>query len=246
MEEILRKRFAREPKGELLAEDFIFEVGREGPLAGFRIDHADVALIERPLAVRRESHLASEAEVLRVVLYLCLEGAAIAHDWLFAVGSAFQREPEPEAIQSLDLGPGTVGFSWAWSADGSAAFAAFVRHNVVVTLDGHLDTIRATVFSLDRALRGLKTTPIGGRPTPPEARTVGRIAAGGRLDLPFTDEPGMNLFFVATGGAVNRDPALPGRYYFRAGLERGTHTVESLRVGRGLLPQRTRLTVEIG
>lgn len=246
MEKILRERFAREPgSAELLAEDFVLEVGRAGPLATFRTDHEEVALLERPLMVRRELQLFSEAETLRAVLYLCLEGPAVARDWLFAVSSAFQREPQAEAIQPLDLGPGAVGFCWAWTEDGSAAYAAFARYNVVLTLDGRLATARATALALDRMVRELKTAPAGIASAQIETRAVGRVAATGRLDLPLTDEPGTHLFFLATGGAVNREPTAPGRYYFRGGLKPGTHTVDALRVGRGLLPHRTRLTVEI-
>ena len=229
----------------VLAQDFVLEVGHTGPLASLSIDSEQVSVLENPLAVRRELQLFTESEALRVVLGLCLEGPGAAREWLQNEGSAFQREPKAEDIQKLKLDQGATGFYWSWLADGSLAFAAFARHNFMATLNGRLATIHAVAAAIDHDVCALKTIPVS-EIAQIEARSVEHIAAGGRFDLPVSDAPESQLFFIATGGAVNRDPAASGHYYYRAGQHQGRHTIDILRVGRGLLPERTRVSIQIG
>ncbi len=245
MEKILRVRIAPVPVStEEVSEDLVLSPGAPGPLAGFQVDYEAVTLIETPLTVRRQMHLFDSSETLRLVLALCLSGPTAAREYLIRI-SGFQREPSPDAIQELDLRPGAAGFCWSWDADGSSAYAAFARHNLVASLEGRLSTVRAIARAIDDSVRGVKTIPTmqAGPGTNPQR--LGPVAPGARLDLPTTDIPNTQLFFVGSGGAVNRDPAQAGRYYYRAGLQRGLQKLEAFRVGRGLLPVRTPIEIKI-
>jgi len=246
MEKILRDRIATVPVGtNELSEDWVLSPAAPGPLAAFQVDYQAVTLLETPLIVRREMHLFTSSETLRLVLGLCLSGPSAARDYLIRL-STFQREPKVDEIQALDLQPGAVGFCWSWEKDGSSAHAAFSRHNLVASLAGRLSTVRSTARALDDSVRGLKTSPPTPGGTGTSSQRLGTVAPGARLELPVKDTPGTQLFFIGSGGAVNRDPAQTGRYYYRAGLKPGLQKLEAFQVGRGLLPERTSFEIEIG
>src|SRR5215470_18468847 len=75
-----------------------------------------------------------------------------------------------------------------------------------------------------------------------------RVPTGGRLELgEFATETkeGVTLFFLTSSGSVNRDPESPQKWYYRAGVERGAQEITLYRVGKGILPLRERLRVEV-
>jgi len=251
----LRKQFGphgTEPK-PLLADDFVFSPGEYPSLHEFRVEHEEVDLLETPLAVDRRYFLSHGSDSLQIEFALCLQGFSAAVELLFQRASAFQREPTEAAV--IDLARtsdvGDVGVAWSWGQDERDGVAGFVRHNVLVFLQGggH-ETLLKHVRELDDALARQTTTEayaqhrdvlfeLGG------ASALLGVAPGGRADLGLPASPDAQHFFVASGGSVNRDPNAPARYYFRAGLKPGSHVIEAYRVGHGLLPARQTIHVTI-
>ena len=251
----LRERFG--PKGaqpqSSLTGDFRFVPAEYMSLREYRIEHEEVFVLEKPLAVDRLYFLTFDSESLQIEFALCLEGTAAATELLFRRAESFQREPDVEAVRDLALadGIGDVGMAWSWDKVGRHGVAGFVRYNVLVFLQGRYETLLQQARELDVALT---STPAGAglsQTAEPSfafaaPETALRVAPGGRVDLGVPLWSGEHHFFIASGGAVNRDPKEPTRYYFRAGLGKGPQLVTTLRVGAGLLPahQTIRITIE--
>ena len=72
-----------------------------------------------------------------------------------------------------------------------------------------------------------------------------RLPPGATLDLGVLGEEGMNLFFIASTGAVNRWPDRTGAWYYRAGADKGRQRITLFRAGKGILPAMERLAVTI-
>ena len=249
----LRERFG--PKGVLpqssLTGDFRFVPTEYTSLRAYRIEHEDVDVLEKPRAVDRLYFLTHGSDSLQLEFALCLEGATAAAELLFRRAEAFQREPAAEAVRDLVLaeGIGALGLAWSWSKEERNGVAGFVRHNVLVFLQGRYETLLQQARELDAALA---RTPVGAGPSETAEpsfdlghETTLRVAPGGRVDLGLPLRPGENHFFIASGGSVNRDPKEPTRHYFRAGLGKGPQLVTALRVGGGLLPARQMIRIMI-
>lgn len=245
----LRARFGPqggEPK-PWMASDFVFSPGEHPSLQEFRVEHVEVDLLESPLAVSRRVFLSHGSDTLRVEFTLCLGGFEAAVGLLFQRAAAFEREPLEQALVDIARtgGVGDVGLAWSWGErDGEAGF---VRHNVMVFLHGRHETLLQQARELDAALSRQSTA--ASRSQPAEALFDGpdtlAVATGGRVELGAPLSGDAKHFFVATGGAVNLDPADPTRPYYRAGLTPGDHVIDAYRVGSGLLPAQQTIRVTI-
>jgi hypothetical protein len=251
----LRERFG--PKGALprssVTGDFRFVPSEYASLREYRIEHEEVDVLEKPLAVDRLYFLAHGSDSLQLELALCVEGAAAAVELLFRRLEAFQREPAAEAVSDLALteGIGDVGVAWLWDKEERNGVAGFVRHNVLAFLQGRYATLIDQARELDARVAGLPTGTGPSQIDEPSFELGAREAAlrvvpGGRIDLGLPVRPGEHHFFIASGGSVNRDAKEPARHYFRAGLVKGPQLVTVLRVDTGLLPARQaiRITIE--
>jgi len=265
MAEVLRKfgfEEARKQQRPLLARDYVFTPGF--PQAQpFKTVYERVFLEETPLAVVREIHL-QHAENLhasaKLTLALCEEGFAGAMTLLERFTRSFQRAIPNEFVQKISPSVGDFGVAWAWERPKGAEVIpdviAFVRYNVFVGLTGH-DTpplfMPAVPNQIDGELRNLPTTEsyadqqegllasLRGR-----AEGAPKLPVGGRLDLgEFAPSESASFFFLTSSGSVNRDPRAPQKWYYRAGGEKGAQEITLYRVGRGILPVRERLKVEV-
>lgn len=250
----LRERFVPRdlPPRPSLVEDFRFEPKALPPLVVYELTHEEVDLTEVPLAVERRYVLTHGSDFLKLEFALCLDGFAAAVELLLRRAGAFQREPAPDAVIDLARasGIGDVGVAWPWGREERDGEAGFVRHNVVVWLSGRWDSLSEQARALDAALARHKTGDASAVPGGTVFAALGgervlRVRAGGRLEFGAPDRPEARHFFIAHGGSVNRDPARDAGWYYRAGLARGTYTVEAFRVEGGLLPVRQTLRINI-
>ena len=256
----LRDQLPRPPAPQapprLLGEDYHFSPDRLPATRPFRVEHEAVHLLERPLALERVYHLRDPADVQLVVGFrLCWNGSADAVESLFQFVESFQREIPIEAVRRIsDEGIGEFGLAWSWDDPFGAEIVAFVRANVLVTVQGQ-DTaglperVAAEVDGELRALRTMEAYPevAGGAFEPireKAARGSVEIPAGGRITL-GSQPRGERWFFLTTRGSANRDPGAPDTWYYRAGLDRGPAEVRLFRVDPGLVPVLERLTLEI-
>ena len=262
MAEVLRKfgfEEARKQQRPLLAKDYIFTP--RFPLAEpFKNVYERAFLEETPLAVVREIHLQHSEKPhasAKVTLALCWNGFADAMTLLERFVNSFQRAvPAGGPWQHNEIGDFTVLWSWDQSRMEEDVIA-MVRFNVFMAATGH-DTEPGFLIALaaqaDRELRAMPTTE-----SYPDQReglfsnvrrgTEGapRVPVGGRLDLGefAAEKEGASLFFLASSGSINRDPQEPQKWYYRAGAKRGPQEITLYRVGRGILPLRERLRVEV-
>lgn len=250
---------ARKQQRPLLATDYIFTP--RFPLAEpFKNVYEKVFLEETPLAVVREIHLQHSEKPhasAKVTLALCWNGFADAMTLLERFVNSFQRAaPAGGPWQHNEIGDFTVLWSWDQRRMEENVIA-MVRFNVFMAATGH-DTEPGFLIALaaqaDRELRALPTTE--SYPDQSEGLfsnvrrgTEGapRVPAGGRLDLGefAAEKEGASLFFLASSGSINRDPQDPQKWYYRAGAQRSTQEITLYRVGRGILPLRERLRVEV-
>jgi hypothetical protein len=248
----LRERFG--PKGALpqssISGDFRFDPAEIPALREYRIVQEDVDVLESPLGVDRLYDLASGRRQLRLELALSINGPAAALDLLFRRLAAFQRDPEENDVRDLAKldGIGEVGVAWPWQGPDALGVVGFLRHNVVVMLQGLFEPAVQQARDLDAAIARASTGDKPSMREEPSFELGERVTTnpGGRLDLGLPVKGDERLFFITSGGSVNRDPNQPSRYYFRAGLTRGLQTVTVLRVGAGLVPARQtiRITIE--
>jgi hypothetical protein len=261
MTEALRKfgfEEARKQQRPLLASDYVFTPGF--PLAQpFKTVYERVFLEETPLAVVREMHLQHSDNPhasAKVTLSLCWEGFAAAMTLLERFVNSFQRAvPAEEPRNHKEIGDFSV--AWSWDQKMNLDVFALVRWNVFVAATGHdvePGFLVAVAAQIDRELRAAPTTPRYADQTEGLLSTVRkraqerpRVPVGGRLDLGefAVEKEGASLFFLTGSGSVNRDPGAPQNWYYRAGATRGPQEITLYRVGRGILPVRERLTVEV-
>jgi len=244
-----------------VAEDFVFDPSAIAATKDTLIVHEELFLEETPLALLRQIDLQHGARLhtsVRLRLALCWNGFGDALALLARFPNSFQRAFSPDALVNTAerYQIGDVGMAWAWSGEGEPDVLAFVRNNVYASLVGHdaVAVVRTAARELDEALRRLRTGgPYADVSTGilAEARRrageVPRVPPGGRLELgaiPLATAE--KLFFLTTSGSVNRAPEQPESWYYRAGAERGPQEIIVFRVGRGILPVRERLAVEIG
>lgn len=249
------KRLSEEARG-LLASDFAFEPSGLSTLGAYGAVAQTVDLIESPLAILRHvdlSHRDKAHRTIEVDLVLCIEGRPDALERLAWAVESFQREIPEEAITRVD-GLKDFGVGWAWDRGKPDHMVAFVRNNLVVTLFSHEpEDMGPVARELDAALPQPTVdsySPSAGRVLERVRKGAGggevRVQAGSRLEL---GEPAIapedSVFFLATGGSINRDPSRVKERYFRAGLEKGKFRITAFHVGRGLVPVVETLDVEI-
>lgn len=250
----------RKQQRPLLASDYIFTP--RFPLAEpFKPVYERVSFQETPLAVVREIHLQHSDQPhtsAKVTLALCWNGFADAMTLLERFVNSFQRSVPAGAVRrNNEIGDFSVLWSWGEPAKTQAEDAlAMVRFNVLLAATGH-DTEPGFLIALaqqaDRELRALPTTQSyadqaeGLLSGVRKREAAPRVPAGGRLDLGefATEKEGISLFFLSSSGAVNRDPESTQKWYYRAGVQRGAQEITLYRVGKGILPQRERLKVEV-
>lgn len=245
----LRARFGPQggPPRPWMANDFVFAPADHPSLRGFRVEHEELDLLEAPLAVSRRVFLSHGSDTLRIEFALCLGGFDAAVGLLFERAAAFQREPLEQGIVDIARasGVGDVGLAWSWGErDGEAGF---VRHNVMVFLHGRHETLLQQARELDVVLSHQRTATSRTlqAETLFDVRDTLAVAAGDRVELGVPLSREAKHFFVASGGAVNRDTADPMRHYYRAGLTPGEHVIDVYRVGRGLLPAQQTIRITI-
>jgi hypothetical protein len=248
---------ARRRQRPLLAAEYVFKASFPAAQA-FKTVFERVFLEETPLSVVREIHLQHVDKLhtsAKLTLALCWEGFAGAMTLLERFVNGFQRSLPPAQVWNAvtQNETGDFGVAWAWEKSSREPdVMAFVRFNVLVAATGHdaePGFLPALANQIDRELRGSATTEsyadtkqgLLSRPGAPQIRQ------GGRLDLVEFDaeKQGESLFFLTSSGSVNRDPQSPQKWYYRAGGQRGRQEITLFRVGRGILPVRERLTVEV-
>lgn len=261
MQEILdRLGFAAVSKQDRpsVAEDFVFQASDVRSASELRIVHEEVMLDETPLALVRLIHLEHSARPhtsLRLRLILCWNGFRDALTLLARFSQSFQRAIPAAVVNTAEqYGTGDFGVAWAWSGQGEPDVLAFVKNNVFVSIEGHdaAAVVRPLARELAEALGRLRTGGAYGDVAVEQLADVRRragdaprVPSGGRLDLGVLPEDGSTFFFLTTSGSVNRSQERNGAWYYRAGAERGPQTVTLFRVGKGILPVRDRLTVEV-
>lgn len=263
MSEILRRLgidTAGKEERPFVSEDFVFDPAAYVSGKELRVAHEEVYLEETPLALLRQIHLqhATHAHAsLTLRLALCWNGFRDALMLIARYSQSFQRAiPVGAVVNTAEkYGTGDLGFAWPWSGEGDPDVLAFVRNNLFVSIQGH-DAAAIVVplaRELDESLRKLRTGGAYGEDTAgllaEVRRRVGEnpwLPAGGRLDFGVLEAgEGSTLFFLSTIGSVNRAPERTDSWYYRAGAEKGRQDVVLLRVGKGILPIKERLTVEI-
>jgi len=250
----LRDRFGTDYKmaRPFLVEDYVFSPVEYPSLRDYRVEHEELNLLATPLAVDRYYFLSHGPDSLKLELTLCLSGSDAADHLLFERAGAFEREPELEMVVDLARAEkvGDVGVAWQWGRDERDGVAGFVRHNVLVFIQGRYETLLEHSRAIDADLARHKTGPDAGDRAETLFELDGKesmlsVAPAGRIDLGVPTSPESPHFFLASGGSINRDPMDPGRYYYRAGIEKGTERVTMYRIGRGLIPDYQTIRISI-
>ncbi len=242
-----------------ITEDFVFQPSAYLSAKKLRSVHEDVTLEETPLALCRQIHLQHEEQAhtaLKLRLALCWNGFHDALNLLAYYSQSFQRAiPEAAVVNAAENhGAGDFGLAWAWSGEGEPDILAFVKNNIFVGIEGHdaAGIVRPLARELTEALGKLRTGgPYGEESSGLLAdvrRRVGEVPslpAGGRLELGVLPEDGWTFFFLTSNGSINRSPENKDSWYYRAGMEKGRQGIILFRIGRGIVPIRERLTVEV-
>jgi hypothetical protein len=242
-----------------IAEEFAFQPSDYVSGRDLRNVHEDLILEETPLAVSRQIHLQHSRRAhtsLKLRLALCWNGFRDALSLLAYYAQSFQRAvPESAVVNAAEkYGTGDFGVAWAWSGDGEPDVLAFVKNNVFVSIEGHdaAAFVRPLARELADALGKLRTGGTYGEERAGLLADVRRRAGevpslppGGRLDLGVLPADDSTLFFVTSSGSVNRSPQQKDSWYYRAGAVKGRQEIILFRVGKGILPIRERLTVEV-
>jgi hypothetical protein len=242
-----------------ITEDFVFQpsdypLGRE-----LRMVHEEVILEETPLAVCRQFHLQHEAKVhtaLKLRLALGWNGFHDALNLLAYYSQSFQRGiPEAAVVNAAErYGIGDFGFAWPWSGEGEPDILAFVKNNIFVGVEGHdaAAFVRPLARELADALGKLRTggpygDELSGRLADVRRRIgdLPSVPSGGRLELGVLPQEGWTFFFLSSSGSINRSSENKESWYYRAGAEKGRQEVILFRIGRGIIPIRERLILEV-
>jgi hypothetical protein len=258
----LRERFPPENRKSpttLLGEDWVFALANYGALADLAIVREEVSFCEAPLAVLRRISLAhpqSTPVTVQLDVALSLSSAGDAVDLLFEFARSFERPVPVERVWNTadENETGDFGVAWSWSEGRDPDVVAFVRHNVLVMLQGHQaeQRLAAAARQIDATLHGLKTVTACGEVNDgffTEVRrargAVPRVPARGRLTLGAAVVPTERYFFLTDKGSVNRDPDHKEAWYYRAGTQRGRQEIVLFRLGAGILPIKERLAVDV-
>jgi hypothetical protein len=250
----------RPTSGLLLAENWIFNAADYDALRELLEVHQEVSLCETPLTVLRRislAHAHRSSVTVHLDVAVTLTNASDALDLLFAFASSFERPIPVERVrntaQSSEIGD--FGLTWSWSDEVEAEVVAFVRHNVLVMLQGHHveDRLLPAALQIDRRLRKLKTAAAYAEERDgffsevrQTAGAVPTVPTRGRLELGSAIVPTERHFFLTNKGSVNRAPETPAAaWYYRAGTLPGQHEILLLRLGSGILPVMERLSIEV-
>jgi hypothetical protein len=242
-----------------IAEDFVFQPSDYASGRELRNVHEDLVLEESPLALFRQVHLQHAARAhtsLRLRLALCWNGFRDALSLLEYYAQSFQRAiPKKGVVNAAEkYGTGDFGVAWPWSGDGDPDILAFVKNNLFVSIEGHdaAALVRPLARELADALGKLRTGGAYGEERAGLLADVRRRAGevptlhpGERLELGELPAGDSTLFFITSSGSVNRWPDRKNSWYYRAGAEKGSQEIILFRVGKGILPTRERLTVEV-
>jgi hypothetical protein len=253
----LLDRLRRDLDPSFMVEDFVFSPGDFPSLVDLAAVADDLSVVEVPRIVRRTVGLRGRVAALELGLALGVEGTDPAFALLVGFLQTFQRPIPFDAVvylQDPPIGIGDSGLAWAWDGGPDLDVLAFLRANVLVTLKRHagVDPI-AVAREVDHALESREhviappVNPYYGLEGSGEgAMSTLAVAAGSRVALPIPPSlAGRSLFFATAQGSANRDPDDPGRWYYRAGLDPGSVTVDVLAVGRGLVPFGARIPVVV-
>ena len=241
-------------KRPLIGGDSVLDPKMLPLLEAYEVEAESVRLLESPLAVQRRVDLRSRDDrhkAIQLDTVLCLLSHSDAVERLFWAIESFQRDIPENSIAAHE-GLGDFGVAWAWEEDEAPNMVAFVRNNLVVTLYAH-----HAEAMLPAAIELISMLPEETIDAYPEAeprvlkatRDRGggaiEVEAGARLEIGEPPADGETLFFLSTGGSVNRDARAPEARYYRAGLEKGRYEITAIRVGAGLVPAIERLEIEI-
>jgi len=242
-----------------ITEDFVFQPSDYPSGRELRTVHAEVALEETPLALCRQFHLQLESKThtaLKLRLALCWNGFHDALKLLSYYAQSFQRGiPGAAVVNAAERhATGDFGFAWAWSGEGEPDIFAFVKNNIFVGVEGHdaAAFVRPLARELAEALGKLRT---GGPYTDERSGFLAeahhrlgdlpRVPSGGRLELGVLPQEGWTFFFLTSSGSINRSSENKDSWYYRAGAQKGRQEVTLFRIGRGIIPIRERLTLEV-
>jgi hypothetical protein len=239
----------------LLGEDWIFASDRYEALAKLEVVHQQLTLCEAPLAVLRRISLGRANVTVKLSIALTLNRAEDAVGLLFDFAHSHARGVPVERVSNTAeaMAVGDFGFTWSWEEAADPDVVAFVRHNVLVILQGHKTAalLAAAAREIDMVLRTLRTVDAyhdladgffsNVRHT---QGSIPKVSARARLAL-GADEAGERYFFMTDKGSVNRDSTRENEWYYRAGIEKGRREITLIRLGSGILPIKERLAVDV-
>jgi hypothetical protein len=242
-----------------ITEDFVFQPSDYPSGRELRSVHEEVALEETPLALCRQIHLQLESKAhtaLKMRIALCWNGFRDALTLFAYYSQSFQRGiPEAAVVNAAEKhGIGDFGVAWPWSGEGEPDVVAFVKNNVFVGVEGHdaAAIVRPLAREIAETLGKLRTGgPYGDERSGLLAdlrRRIGdlpRVPSGGRLEFGVLPQDGWTFFFLSSSGSINRSSKNKDSWYYRAGARKGRQEVILFRIGRGIIPIRERLTLEV-
>lgn len=261
----LRSRFLYDELTELsrplLGENFILEEADLPSLRPYRLVHQEVSFRQTPLAIVRRLHFLAKEKSrtsFRIRLTLCLNGFQDALEHLFFFAEEFERPISLDAVidtaENYELGD--FGIAWAWQK-GESDIVAFVRNNVFIAIQGIAAkaSIVKVAQEIDKFLSQLRTVDkyfeekesiffeIRSKQKMPIEIPAGETLAIGTI--PKVEKGIGFTFFLTTSGSMNRNIANPNMWYYRAGMDKGQHTITLLYGDAGVLPKKAELDVII-
>lgn len=242
----------------LLGEDFVFRPDDYAALSSAEILYQDISFDNHPDTISRKLLVSCDSTnpPLQLAIRLCLEGKEGAASRLLNHCGLYQRAVPADDVEviSESRGIGHLGLAWSWDGGDQWDIAAFVRHNLLVILDGGAAgvSLMDLAAGIDERVQELSitknhsTVQDGVLASLRTDKSVPHLETMSRMDIPVPANQDEHWFFRSDRGSVSRDPADSNRFYYRAGLEPGPATIELFRVAAdGVLPQRERLSIEI-
>ncbi|NHI84155.1 MAG: hypothetical protein EAX81_07630 [Candidatus Thorarchaeota archaeon] len=262
---IIRNRFLddelRKLSRPLVGENLILEEMDLTSLRPYKLVHQEVFLRRTPLSIFRRLHFSEKEKRkarLQILLALCLDRIQGALDLLFSFVEDFERPIRLDSVVDVrkNYNLGDFGLAWAW-LKGTPDIVTLVRNNVFLAVEG-LETempIVEIARGIDGILNQLPTVDeyseekegvfheIQSKTPTPIKIPAGEVLAIGTIpkikkDVGFT-------FFLTTSGSINRDITNPDKWYYRAGMDKGEHTITMLWGDAGILPKKAQLNIAI-
>ena len=241
----------------LLGENYQFRISDYPVLVDFSIKHHETFLLKNPLACVKEFFLshAKQSGNINLSFSLCWNGFQDAVSLLFGFVESFQRNIRLENIKNTTETDqiGDFGLTWVWSGEKQRTVLAFVRNNVLITIKGRQisDLIVPLAREIDNQLKVLNVTLKYNDSTgilsevKKKKGEVPVVNAGKRIDIGKSPKKDRQLFFLVSGGSMNRDYENPDLWYYRAGMDKGSYSITLFKETSGILPIRESMTVEI-